>query len=630
MEGLRCFAAMLPISVRPLLAVIVLCTPLIGLTQCDRWQQRVKYDMQVELDPRSHRFTGSTTLSYTNNSGDTLREVFFHLYFNAFRPGSEMDVRSRTIADPDSRVGDRIAALTKSEVGEQVVDRMVQGGKQLALEPMGTVLKATLAQPLLPGKSTKLQFDFHGQVPVQIRRTGRDNAEGVAYSMAQWYPKLAEYDARGWHAYPYVGREFYGVWGDFDVAITLDSAYTIAATGVLQDPERIGHGYPAKKAVVRPAGEKLTWRFSARNVHDFAWAADKAFIHTVEQVPNGPVLHFFRKRDGDLTENWDKLPAYMVKSFQFMNSHFGVYPWPQYSFVQGGDGGMEYPMLTLITGKRRLGSLVGVSVHESVHSWYYGALASNEGRFAWMDEGFTEYASSEVMRELFGGEEAPHASALEGYKSLVESGRQEAPSIHADHFKTNAAYGATAYSFGELFAHQLGAVVGDKNLALGLVRYFNACKFKHPEPIDLERVMEKQSGLELDWYFDEWINTTRHLDHAIREVLQVGDELRIVLENNGDQLMPVDLLLARRDGSTARYHIPLSLMRGARPAAGSSAPFTVLPTWQWTDPTYTLSIPGSLAQLAYITLDPEHRMADMDRTNDRVDLPEGTGGMVRP
>lgn len=586
--------------------------------------------MRVELDANTHRFKGATALSYTNNSPDTLREVFFHLYFNAFRPGSEMDVRSRTIADPDSRVTDRIAALKPHEMGELVVDRMAQGSKPVQLEHLGTVLRAVLGQPLLPGKSTVLDFDFHGQVPVQIRRSGRDNAEGVAYSMSQWYPKLAEYDQRGWSAYPYVGREFHGVWGDFDVRITLDSAYTIAATGVLLNPEQIGHGYPSKKAVKRPSGDKLTWRFQAKDVHDFAWAADKEYKHTVREMADGPVLHFFHKDQPEQEAVWKQLPDYMEKSFRFMNTHFGRYPWPQYSFVQGGDGGMEYPMLTLIMGKRRLGSLVGLSVHESVHSWYYGLLASNEGRFAWMDEGMTEYASSKVMQHLFGGDGDPHASSIDGYRNLVESGRHEAPIVHADHFATNAAYGTTAYSFGEMFIHQLGSVIGEKTLAQGLLRYFNACKFKHPEPIDLELAFEKQSGLELDWYFDEWINTTRTLDYAIGEVLQVGDSLRITLLRKREQLMPVDVALVMRDGTAIRYHVPLSLARGAKRPGSEKEPFTALRPWQWTNPSYTFTVRGDISTLAEVVLDPLRRAADMDRDNDAVELPEGARGVVRP
>lgn len=598
--------------------------------QCDRWQQRVRYTMDVALDVKEHRYNGNGTLTYMNNSPDTLRELFFHLYFNAFRPGSEMDVRSRTIEDPDSRVGARIAELKSTEVGELVVARMSQQGKPVVLEHLGTVLRATLPQALLPGKSTTLNYEFTGQVPVQIRRSGRNSSEGVAYSMTQWYPKLAHYDQRGWHAYPYVGREFHGVWGDFDVKLTMDSAYTIAATGVLQNPEQIGHGYPAKKALKRPAGDKLTWRFMAKDVHDFAWAADPDYVHFIETVPNGPTLHFFHKNDPELAAVWKDLPGHMVKALRYMNEHFGTYPWPQYSFVQGGDGGMEYPMLTLITGKRRIGSLVGVSVHEFVHSWYHGMLASNEGRFPWMDEGMTQYASSKVMQHLFPRSEAPHASAYRGYEALVASGKHEPPIIHADHFATNMAYGVTAYNFGELFVHQLGAVIGEENLAAGMLRYTKACGFKHPEPIDFERVMEKQSGLELDWYFDQWINTTRTLDYGIRSIMEVDGELRITLERKGEMLMPVDVVVEKHDGSNVAYHIPLTLMLGAKPAGGESWSFTALPAWQWTDATYTFAVPGRIGQVSAVTIDPLDRTADIDRSNDRVVFPAGAGGFVKP
>lgn len=599
--------------------------------QCDRWQQQVKYTMEVALDASNHRFTGTSELVYINNSPDTLREVFFHLYFNAFQPGSEMDVRSRTIEDPDDRVGGRIAELRPDQVGLQQVQDLRQDGQLTALEPMGTVLKVVLARPLLPRKSTTFHYSFSGQVPVQIRRSGRDNAEGVAYSMAQWYPKLAEYDHRGWHAYPYVGREFHGVWGDFDVTLEMDSAFTIAATGVLQNPQEIGHGYPTgRKQLKRPPGGRLRWHFVANDVHDFAWAADKDFKHTMEQVPGGPALHFFFKDEPEYEATWKDLPGYMVRSFQHMDEHFGKYPWPQYSFAQGGDGGMEYPMLTLITGKRRLGSLVGVSVHESVHSWYYGILASNEGRFAWMDEGFTEYAGSEVMQELFPSPDDPHASAFAGYSALVRSGRHEPPSIHADHFITNKAYGTTAYSFGEMFVHQLGAVVGEKDLKAGLLRYFDVCKFKHPEPIDFERVMEKATGVELDWYFDEWVNTTRTLDYGIRSVLGLGSGTTIQLERIGDQLMPLDVRLELRDGTLTNYHLPLSLERGAKRPGSEKFTFTTLEPWQWTDPTYTLDLPVEFTRIKSIMIDPSGRLADMDRSNNGIELPDGAAGFVKP
>ncbi len=602
-----------------------------AMAQCDRWQQQVRYTMDVDLDVRTHRFSGSSKLVYTNNSPDTLREVFFHLYYNAFRPGSEMDVRSRTIEDPDSRVGSRIAELRPDEMGELRVERMVQQGKEVSLEHLGTVLLARLPNALLPGKSSTLTYDFVGQVPVQIRRSGRNSSEGVAYSMTQWYPKLAEYDHRGWHAIPYVGREFHGVWGDFDVTLTLDSAYVVAASGVLQNPHEIGHGYPTgKKPLKRLPGETLSWRFLARQVHDFAWAADKDYVHFVQEVTGGPTLHFFHKKDPELAAVWKDLPGYMVKALAYMNEHFGRYPWQQYSFVQGGDGGMEYPMLTLVTGKRRIGSLVGVSVHEFVHSWYHGMLASNEGRFPWMDEGFTEYASSKVMQDLFPRDEDPHASAYRGFEALVESGKQEPQSIHADHFTTNFAYGVTAYNFGEVFVHQLGAVVGEKTLASGLLRYTDACKFKHPEPIDFERVMEKQSGLELDWYFDQWINTTRTLDYGILEVLQVDDSLLVTLVRKGEMVMPADLRITWRNGERTDHHVPLSLTRGAKTEDSERAGFVVHEPWQWTNSTYTIVVKGDIGSLEAVVIDPLERTADMDRSNNSVLFAEGMRGVVRP
>jgi hypothetical protein len=213
---------------------------------------------------------------------------------------------------------------------------------------------------------------------------------------------------------------------------------------------------------------------------------------------------------------------------------------------------------------------------------------------------------------------------------LVESGRHESPVIHADQFLTNRAYGSTAYSFGEMFVHQLGAVVGEKVLAQGLIRYYNTCRFKHPEPIDFERVMEKESGLELDWYFDEWINTTRTLDYGIRSVLSVNGDLRVEVERIGEQLMPVDVRVERRDGSSATFHIPLSLQRGAKEAGSEKLAFTVLAPWQWTDTGYVFTVPGPIASVKSIVLDPLNRTAEIDVTNNAVSFPDGVEGFLKP
>jgi len=175
------------------------------------WQQEVHYKMQVKLNDADHQFDGHTDLTYTNNSSDTLREIFFHLYFNAFQPGSDMDIRSLWIDDPDPRVTDRISKLTPEQCGQQHVQRLTLNGKKIdAQQEQGTIVRFDLStQPILPHQSAQLSFDWNGQVPIQIRRSGRDNAEGVDYSMAQWYPKICAYDKDGWHPNPYVGREFF-------------------------------------------------------------------------------------------------------------------------------------------------------------------------------------------------------------------------------------------------------------------------------------------------------------------------------------------------------------------------------------------------------------------------------------
>ena len=597
--------------------------------QCDRWQQRIKCDISVELDAQDHTYSGTEVLTYANNSPDTLRMLYFHLYPNAFRPGSEMDVRSTTIKDPDRRVGDRISGLAAHEMGALTCSRIEQGGRALRMEPLGTILRVHLDRPLLPGKRTALRIMFEGQVPVQIRRSGRDNAEGVAYSMTQWYPKVCGYDHRGWNTDPYVGREFFGEWGDHTLTITMDSAYTIAATGVLTNSNEIGHGYAERTRTQRRADGRLTWKFAAPRVHDLAWAADKGYRHFTAQVPDGPLLRFLYRSTPERDAVWNELPGYMVRSFQYMNEHFGKYPYPEYAFVQGGDGGMEYPMLTLITADRRLGSLVGVSVHESVHSWYQGVLASDEGDYPWMDEGFTEYASKEVMRVLFPaqGKGRVHEEALNAYLKLAASPDHEPMSLHADHFTTNHGYSTTAYSKGEFFLDQLGAVIGDATLHRGLRHLYRTCGFKHPEPVDVRRSMEKVSGLQLDWYFGEWINTTRVLDHAVKGVQQRNDSLVVTLERRGGMIMPVDVLISGRDGDSRYFHVPLSSTLGPRTEHPGGGVWNVLPAWNWTSPTYSFVVPGRVDRVKAVTLDPFGRQADADRSNDQVVIGDGVDGV---
>ncbi len=577
--------------------------------------------MDIRLDVSTHKITGSQKLVYFNNSKDTLSKVYYHLFFNAFQPGSMMDVRSRNIADPDPRVADRIAKLSENEIGYQHIQSLKQDGKDLTWKIEGTIMEVKLIKPLLPNTKTTFDMKFESQVPIQVRRSGRNSKEGIAYSMTQWYPKIAEYDFKGWHAYQYVAREFQGVWGDFDVKITLDPSFVIGGTGVLQNADKVGYGYEAPGTKVsRPAGD-LTWHFIAKNVIDFAFAADPEYTHEIAKVPNGPTLHFFYQKTDKTADNWKELTTYAVKHFEFMNKIFGKYPYETYSIIQGGDGGMEYPMCTLITGDRNLGSLVGVMAHEVAHSWYQGVLASNEALYPWIDEGFTDFASQESESFMNNKDiSRSHDGSYGGYFALVKSGLQEPISQHSDHYNTNRAYGTAAYSMGTVFLHQLKYIIGEDSFYKGMRRYYNTWKFKHPEPNDFIRVMEKQSGLQLNWYLSYWVNTTKRIDYGIKNVLEKEGKTFITLERIGDFLMPVDLMVTYKDGSKELLYIPTNETLGNKEMEDKSIKRNDLEAWPWVYPSYTAKLSRKSEEIATLEIDPSFRMADVDRKNNKVDV----------
>ncbi len=591
-----------------------------SIAQREYWQQRVEYNMDVKLDVSSHKVSGNQFLIYYNNSPDTLTMVYYHLYFNAFQPGSMMDVRSRNLPDPDRRVMDRISKLKDDEIGYQHILSLKQDGKALTYKITGTVMEVLLAKPMLPKSKSVFEMKFESQVPNQIRRSGRNNREGISYSMTQWYPKMAEYDFQGWHAYPYVAREFHSPWGDFDVKITIDPKFVIGGTGKLQNPDQIGYGYSTNEA--KKSSGDLTWHFVAKDVIDFAWAADPDYTHDKAKVPNGPELHFFYQKNEKTTETWKKMEEYAVKVFQYLNEHFGKYPFDTYSIIQGGDGGMEYPMCTLILGEGSLAGVSGTMAHEVAHSWYQMTLASNEGLYAWMDEGFTDFASSEAMAAILGDANPPHQGSYAGYFSLVNSGLQEPANQHSDHFTTNRAYSTMAYSMGSVFLEQLKYLIGEANFYKGMMRYYSTWKMKHPEPNDFIRVMEKTSGLQLHWYLRYWINTTKRIDYGIGNIMEKEGNTLVDLNRIGEFPMPIDLMVTYKDGSKELFYISMNELMGNKPAEDLNGKRTVLEAWPWVNPFYTLKINKKMSEIESVEIDPSQRMADINRKNNKVTISE--------
>ena len=578
------------------------------------WQQAVDYTIEVALDHETARYNGTQTVVYTNNSPETLHKVFFHQYFNAFKPGSEMAIRLKNAGDKNRRFKVDIDSLSLKQQGYLKVRGLTQDGIMADVVDSETILEVTLPQALEPGESTTFKMSFEGQVPDVVRRAGKNSKEGIAFSMAQWYPKMAEYDYEGWNADPYTGREFHGVWGDFDVKITLDKDFTVAASGYLQNADEIGRGYSDRKKPKTKKG-KITWHYVAPNVHDFTWAADPDYIHDTYPGPNNVTLHFFYKNNPNIIDNWKKLQPITAQLMEYFNKNIGPYPYKQYSVVHGGDGGMEYAMLTLITGNRKFGSLVGVTAHELAHSWFQHILATNETKHEWMDEGFTSFistlAENEVLEE---NKEFPLAGSYRGYYGLATSGVEMPQATNANRYEHNYAYERAAYSKGAVFLGQLGYIIGQDKLFKTLQTYYDEWKFKHPLPNDLRVIAERVSGIQLQWYLTDWTQTTNRIDYAIEAMNATEKGTEIHLERKELMPMPQEVLIQFKDGSMALHYIPISLMRGEKENT-YDLPWTQEKDWTWANPKYSFTIDQPKENIEAIVLDPSNLMADIDKSN---------------
>ena len=637
-----------------LLFLISIFIFLICTAQPNRWQQRVKYTMNIDMDVTSNQFTGIQKLEYTNNSPDKLTKLFYHLYFNAFQPNSSMDVRSRELGkqiinnkrDWDARVTDRISKLKQEEIGYQKIKSIKINGVAQSFKYHETILEVNLIKPILSNSKVIVYMEFEAQVPLQVRRSGRDNpTTGVRYSMSQWYPKLCEYDNDGWHPNQYVAREFYGVWGDFDVTINIDKTYKLGGTGTLMNASEIGWGYDKPGTDLKStAKDKRSWHFAGSNIHDFVWAADPEYKHIVRNVPGGLAIHVIyndKPNDAKNDSAWMVIADAAVKVLPFIEKNFGKYPYPQYSFIHGGDGGMEYPMATLMVS-----ASLGTAIHEWMHSWYQMMLGTNESLYAWMDEGFTSYAEELVMSYYDGkpgiaAYEAAlkrrpdntdlkdlienvlpreHSSGYDGYFRLVQSGLEEPLTTNADHFNSNFAYSIAAYSKGQVFMEQLGYIVGAKTRDKILLEYYRQWRFKHPNVNDLVKLAEDVSGIQLDWYKMYFVNTTKTIDYGIDSLWEENGVSKLRLRRVGDMPMPIDLQLTFKDGSTQMHYIPLNLMYAEKLSENTSEKRIVYEHWRWTHPVYIIEFKSRLTDLKKAEIDPGKRMADVQRKNNVLEI----------
>ncbi|MBK8910596.1 MAG: M1 family metallopeptidase [Chlorobi bacterium] len=635
-----------------LLPLLLLLSPL-PASVAHAWQQRVEYTMEIALDVPAHSYDGKQTLRYTNNSPDTLREVFYHLYYEAFKPGSVMDRRNESLPDGHLHIG----SLSTDEQGQVAIAAMTQDGLPVEWDVEETILRVRLAQPLLPGATTSLAMAWRTRIPKLTRRGGWMSREGVEFSMSQWYPKLCEYDASGWHNDEYAGREFYGVWGNFNVAITLPARYVVGATGTVMNPQEVRCGYQVEfpnngrpspsyhdTIIAEPAkGETgmKTWRFRAENVHDFAWVADPDYLHRIAQW-NGITIHILVKRG--IAFAWGNAAEYTIRSMEYFTRRFGEYTWPQFTVAMAGDGGMEYPMLIMITGNRGQQSLASVIAHELGHQWFYGMVGNNETQEAWMDEGFTQFLTEEAMRNVlfplrtnpFTGLDAmiypwddhPWRDVESTYGLTVGGFIEPLSTFHDWH--SDGLTAREVYFKGMAVVRMLRDMLGEDLFDHGIRTYVNRWRYRHPSYRDFEKAMEDATGMRLDWFFNQWVVQNTTCDYAIDAVgcQQAPNgtwQTTVELSNRDHVVMPLDLQLHYDDGTIATANIPIEFWR--KPGMDFN-----LPRWSWMERKYRATF-ATPKRVEKVVVDPSLSMLDLDRTNNTAStgflanlLPESSVG----
>lgn len=606
--------------------IFFICFLILGLlsnSQINKYyQQQADYKMNIDVDVKNYQYKGHQQITYTNNSQDTLSVFYFHLYWNAFQPNSMMDQKLQELnktADKRMITGEgksRISSLKSNEIGYQKIKSLKQEGIPVTFTVEETILKVQLAKPILPHTTTHFEMEWTSQIPPVIRRAGRNNSEGIDLTMTQWYPKVVEYDYEGWHTFDYIAREFQGVFGNYDVTIAIDKNYIIGAGGVLQNPKDV-KGYLADaQPVVKK--NKTFWHFKAENIHDFAWAADPDYTVDSISIKNGPLVYLIYQKS-EQTNYWEESKPYIKKYFSLMKENFGAYPYPTYSFIQGGDGGMEYGMCTMIMGNAKsLEGLADLMFHEASHSWFQHILASNESMRAWMDEGFTSYAEHLMMAKIFPdyvkNYPNPHYNSVEFYTEFIKTRQEEVMGIFSDHFLTNNGYSVAAYIKGELFLVQLEYIVGRQTFFKIMKNYFETWKFKHPNDRDFIHIAQKISGMDLKWYWNYMTYTTRTIDYAIKSVEKEGKTTKVTLENLGNFPMPIDVNVTYPDGSKQIYNIPLNMMHNYKKQE-SDVNQKNLPYWKWTQKEYEFSLNVSPEKIKSIEIDATYRMADINREN---------------
>ena len=565
-------------TITTLALVVFLQVNLVATTsgkQRSYFQQEVNTTIRVRLDDKSHSLHAFAEIVYINHSPDTLRELFFHLWPNAYRD------RGTALCKQMLESGDGSLYFAKAEDRGFIDSLAFQAeGRMLPWKYDSThidICSMQLHRNLLPGDSVRISTPFYVKIPsARISRLGHI---GQAYAITQWFPKPAVYDKDGWHAMPYLNQgEFYSEFGSFDVSITLPKNYVVGATGDLQTGSETAWMDERAKLPVdtsdnldfpASAEEMKTIRFTQQRVHDFAWFADKRF-----QVLKGEVELPYSKRKVTTwslftcneSRLWQRAPEYIADAVYWYSKWVGEYPYNQCTAVDGtisAGGGMEYPNVTIIGSSGSAFPLEVVIAHEVGHNWFYGLLGSNERQHPWMDEGINSFYEMRYVlnkyppvkygnwNELIGGpSRLGRLTGLSGldyrkstkfaYLASGTSFTEQPVGLPADEY-TSTNYGTVVYKKTAVAMDMLAAYLGNPVFDSCMHSYYRNWCFRHPGPDDLRNEFERISGKDLAWFFDGLVHAETGCDVVLRNAEKTSRGYSFRLKERGPVDMPVEV-----------------------------------------------------------------------------------------
>lgn len=629
------------------------------------WQQDVAYRIKANIDETTDIVGGDEQLTYFNNSPDTLYFVYFNLYQNAFQPDSYLD-------DLQRHNGEKVKYGKYEKVKQgTLIDQLSSGDVPLRTQLDNTVMKVFLNKPLPPNKSTTFTIKFRtffDKGSTRRRMAKYKASEGsIHYNGCQWYPKICVYDRKsGWNTDQHLNREFYGDFGSFDVELTFASNYVVEATGVLQNEKEVlpdtlkaklqisnfkTKKWDEKASIITPykPGERKTWIYHADNVHDFAWTADPTY-RIIDTVWNG--VRCVGICQEPHASGWQNSAIYCAKIIKCFSQSMGMYEYPKMVVADAQDG-MEYPMLTLDGGRNP--SYHGLLVHEVGHNWFYGMLGNNETYRAMMDEGFTQFLTAWGLEHIDGDSIKPGRNKNKYIQRFTEPSvtrdnnvyigylrdatlyNDEPLNTHSDMFNGALAHGGGyghVYFKTAVMLYNLQYVLGDSVFKAAMQHYVAQWKMCHPYPEDFRNSVIQFTHVDLNWFFDEWMETTKNIDYKIVSVKRVGtgrdlsskDTYQIKLKRKGRMQMPIDLRVISKKDSVYDYLIPNTWYEKdlkqkqdnphTKPEFKSDRD-SILPKWYgWDklrpDYTATLVIPGGVKN---VIIDPSDRLADINDFN---------------